>query len=116
MRLAALTALILALSAAPATAAPVEGNSKRNCVYAAHYISKMNALGAMVGHTYDCALVYNDASPDWAGWEMPWFVIHRNPDLNWANWKNAPGTDRTLIITQNLFPSALNGTGWLDAG
>src|SRR4051812_1311075 len=131
MRLVAATALLLALIAAPATAAPVEAGgqghgrlaapplpqpepvrgtpgppaaapieagAKRNCVYAAHYISKLNAFGDIVGHSYDCALVYNDAAPAWPDWENPWFVRHVDPDLNWAKWKAAaPG--RTLIIT-----------------
>src|SRR3954471_21648927 len=115
MRLVAATALLLALIAAPATAAPIEAGAKRNCVYAAHYISKLNAFGDMVGHSYDCALVYNDAAPAWPDWENPWFVRHVDPDLNWAKWKAAaPG--RTLIITQNLFPSEVNGSNWLDAG
>src|SRR4051794_35913861 len=70
----------------------------------------------MVGRDIDCALVYNDASPDWAGWENPWFLHHPDPNLNWAHWATAPGTSRQLIITQNLFPSSENNADWRDAG
>src|SRR4051812_37978882 len=70
----------------------------------------------MVGRDIDCALVYNDASPDWAGWENPWFLHHPDPNLNWARWATAPGTSRRLIITQNLFPSSENNADWRHAG
>jgi hypothetical protein len=92
------------------------GDDKRVCVYSAHHIATLGDFGRMVGRDIDCALVYNDASPDWAGWENPWFLHHPDPDLNWARWATAPGTARRLIITQNLFPSALNATDWRHAG
>ena len=35
---------------------------------------------------------------------------------DWSQWASAPGTKRQLIISQDLFPSALNGSDWLAAG
>jgi hypothetical protein len=105
-----------ALACVAPAAAHADDLSKRSCVYTAHKIDKLNAFGQMVGRDMDCALVFNDASPDWAGWENPWFLHHPDPNLNWAHWATAPGTSRQLIITQNLFPSALNSTDWRHAG
>jgi hypothetical protein len=102
-------------SSAGAAGAPAPDDAKLPCVYAAHHIATLVAFGAMVHRSFDCALVYNDASPDWAGWEDPWFTHHPDPDLNWAKWVAAkPG--RKLIITQNLFPASVNGTAWRAAG
>jgi hypothetical protein len=70
----------------------------------------------MVGRNFDCAMVYNNASPDWAGWENPWFLTGADANYNWASWAQAPGTHRRLVITNNLFPSALNNSDWLHAG
>ncbi len=91
---------------APRTVAPAVDTTKQECVYSYHRVDQLVAFGAAVGHDFNCALVYNNASPDWKNWEMPWFVIHGDPNFNWAKWKVAvPG--RRLIITQALVPSGL---------
>jgi Glycosyl hydrolase family 26 len=61
-------------------------------------------------------MVFNNASPDWHGWEDPWFLHDTEPGYDWSAWVSAPGTHRQLIVTQNLFPSALNGSDWLRQG
>src|SRR3954453_12962900 len=102
---------LLSLALAPAAAA---SDSKQTCVYVGP-IAPLAAFDALVGGPPDCAMVYNDGSPDWAGWEDPWFTHHPDPNLNWVKWQQAaPG--RRLIITQNLFPSQLNNTDWRTAG
>jgi Glycosyl hydrolase family 26 len=92
------------------------GDSKSVCAYGANSIARFNAFSALVGRDINCALVYNDASPDWAGWETPWFLYHSDPNYNWRKWKTAPGTGRHLIITQNLFPSSENNLDWRHMG
>ena len=88
----------------PATAAA----PKQGCVYSYHRVDQLGTFGAAVGHDFNCALVYNNASPDWANWEKPWFTIHGDPNFNWAHGKIAvPG--RRLIITQALIPSGMEG-------
>ena len=80
--------------------------AKRACVYSYHRTQNLDAFSAAIGRNVDCALVYNNASPDWANWERPWFMIHGDPNFNWAKWKTAvPG--RRLIISQALIPSGL---------
>jgi hypothetical protein len=64
----------------------------------------------------NCAVVFNNASPDWAGWEKPWFTRHITPDQDWAKWATANGTKRQLIVSQNLFPTSLNHADWRHAG
>jgi hypothetical protein len=83
----------------------------RTCAYSDR--KGIAEFGKVVGRTVDCALVFNDASTNWHGWEMPWFVSNGNPDLKWANWMRSV-KGRTLILTQNLFPSSLNRSNWLD--
>lgn len=87
---------------------------KRTCLYSYHRTQELAAFSATVGRDISCALVYNNASPDWANWERPWFIIHGDPNFNWANWKNAvPG--RRLIITQALIPSGVD-PDWRERG
>jgi hypothetical protein len=102
---------------ASGTGALIGGDSKTDCVYAAESISILQGFEQMVNHHFDCVLVYNNASPDWAGWDDPWFLTrHAPPGHDWQQWATAAGTHRELIITQGLFPSDLDGTNWLQAG
>ncbi len=90
---------------------------RRDCIYTAHKISVLDSFERLIGRRIDCVLVYNDASPNWAGWEKPWFVDYSSqPDYDWSQWATARGTNRQLIITQNLFPSAVNHDDWLRLG
>src|SRR4051794_34772115 len=117
-RAAVLATVIFAVAVAggaPAVAAPLADDAKQNCIYPRHQRSILGSFEAMIGREYDCVLVFNDASPDWAGWEDPWYEHHPDPNLNWAKWvKEKPG--RRLIVTQNLFPSEVNNTNWRPAG
>jgi hypothetical protein len=105
---------------APSTPAGAQaligGNSKTDCVYAANSIQVLQAFDQMVNRNFECVLVYNDASPDWVGWEDPWFLTEQDPNYNWVKWATAPRTHRQLIITNSLFPSQLINTDWLHAG
>jgi Glycosyl hydrolase family 26 len=92
------------------------GNAKADCTYTANSVRVLRSFERMVNHTFDCALVYNNASPDWAGWEKPWFLTNQDPNYNWASWAAAPRRHRQLIVTNNLFPSDVNNTDWLHAG
>ena len=88
----------------PPTVRPAPDDSKRVCAYTYHRIDQLAAYSAQIGRDIDCAFVYNSAAPDWASWAQPWFIVHGDPNLNWAKWKRAvPG--RRLIITQGLIPS-----------
>ena len=96
------------------TDAPAVG-AKSACIYPSEHISLLDDFSAMVGRTFNCVMVYNDAAPTWASWESPWFV-HTYADMNWGTWATAPGTNRRLVITQNLFPSSENSSNWLADG
>jgi hypothetical protein len=89
---------------------------KTACVYAQEHISIMQAFGRTVGRRFSCAMVFNDAAPDWAAWSDPWFINPTYPDLSWSRWATAPGTHRRLIITQDLFPADENNSDWLQSG
>lgn len=107
---AAAIALAIAL-----TRSTSPGLDKRVCAYSSHRVSVLEAFSHKIGRDVSCAVVFNDASLTWAQWASPWFLTHPNPDMNWANWLRS-GHGRQLIITQNLFPSSLKGTDWLDPG
>lgn len=89
--------------------------SKRDCAYSANRIATLRRFSRLVHRSMDCALVYS-ASPDWAGWEDPWFIHHPDPGLNWAKWKRAGKGRRDLIVTQSLIPYDLRTTAWRTAG
>ena len=76
----------------------------------------LDQFGDAVGRAFQCAMVFNDAAPDWSGWERPWFTNRTYADESWATWATTPGTDRRLIITQNLFPASENSADWLALG
>lgn len=103
-------ALITGGSARPA------GGSKTDCVYTANSISRLQSFELLVHRSFSCALVYNNAAPNWASWQKPWFLTPGKPSTDWAQWVTTPGTHRQLIITNNLFPSDLNHSDWLRAG
>jgi hypothetical protein len=89
---------------------------KLACVYSAHSLSTLVALGNLVHRNFTCALVYNNNATDWSSWENPWFIITGISDNQWAKWATAPGTNRQLIVTQNLFPASVDHTDWRAAG
>lgn len=91
-------------AAGPSTAATVATNAKRNCLYSRHSIATLDQLGQRLGRAFDCAVVFNDASPDWKGWEHPWFIGYYKADSDWARWM-AAAPARQLIITQSMIPS-----------
>lgn len=114
---AALLGFCLTGEAGTASAAATGVPSKEQCIYTALKISILDRFERHIGHEINCALVYNDASPNWAGWEKPWFVdYYSEPNLDWSAWATAPGTKRRLIITQNLFPASVNHAHWLRLG
>lgn len=116
-RLAILLVLLVAAVAAPSLANASVDNAKQQCVYSAHEISILDQFDRLVGQQVNCAMVFNDATSTWAQWAHPWFINYTNePNYNWSQWATAPGTSRRLIITQNLFPSSLVGTDWLQRG
>jgi Glycosyl hydrolase family 26 len=108
----AATALVLLAPAGSAAGHP----RARACVYAAHSHRTMQRFERMVGRTLDCAVVFNNAAPNWHYWERPWFVSHNDPDLNWARWATAPHTSRLLVISQSLTPGSVLGGDWRTAG
>jgi hypothetical protein len=107
---------LVPVAASGASAAPMADDGKAVCAYSAHHISTLDEYSRLVHHAVDCALVYNDSAQTWQAWETPWFLHHGDPDLNWARWATAPGTQRRLVITQNLFPAELNRADWRTAG
>jgi hypothetical protein len=92
------------------------GDDKRVCVYSSDHISLLELFDELVGRNINCVMVFNDASPDWSGWENPWFLHDSLSDMNWSAWATAPGTNRQLIITQNLFPASEDNADWLQQG
>ncbi len=109
---AAAAALLLALSI---FGPRIPHNAKADCVSAGPSVATMFSFERLVDRSVDCALVFNNSSPNWAGWTHPWFVADRGP-YDWANWVRAPGPHRQLIISQNLFPTSLDGSDWRNAG
>jgi Glycosyl hydrolase family 26 len=114
LRLATLVIAFMVFPVAGAQAGTI--GSKRACVYSAHSIATLAEFDNLVGRDIDCVVVYNNASPDWYGWETPWFTRHITPDHDWAAWATQPGTNRKLVISQNLFPASEDNTDWRTAG
>jgi Glycosyl hydrolase family 26 len=86
------------------------------CLYSAEHISMLDEFGTLVHRSFQCAVVYNNASTTWASWDTPWFTEPVVADSDWDAWATAPGTHRTLIITQDLFPTSEDNADWLSLG
>jgi hypothetical protein len=109
-------ALAVALTIAAPARAAIASNQKRVCVYSGHSLATLAAFDALVGRDVDCVMLFANSSATWADWESPWFLHATGVDDGWRSWATAPGADRELIISLNLFPSSENGADWRDAG
>jgi hypothetical protein len=89
---------------------------KALCVYSQHSLRRLAAFQRLVGRPVDCVVVYNDAAPDWQGFEHPWFVATGITDFRWGVWARAPRTHRRLIITQPLVPTSELRRDWRALG
>lgn len=107
---------VAAIVSISASGTSVRFASRADCAYVGTNVQALRRFEALVHQTVSCAVVFNNAAPNWTAWERPWFVTSRNPDLRWGAWAVAPGTHRQLVITQNLFPADLDGSDWLHAG
>jgi hypothetical protein len=100
------------------SSASVVDDQKRVCVYDDDSISALTRFAALVARrTVDCAQVYG-GTENWAAWADPWFTVENNPNLNWGAWVRASPADdrRLLIITQQMIPTDLGSTDWLQKG
>ena len=87
-----------------AATAVLSSDAKANCVEPDMNTTDLAMLDSLVGTTYNCVLLFNDAKPSWSTWENVWWA---NPtsDTNWNAWLHAePG--RQLIISQPMVPSS----------
>ncbi len=69
-----LLAIMPAIADAARLAVPASAPRSRACIYTAHNHATLRAFERLVGHRFSCAVVFNDAAPDWQGWERPWFI------------------------------------------
>ncbi len=88
--------------------------AKTPCIYPRQTISVLDQLQQVLGRTFECVLVYNDAAPDWAGWQRPWFASSSIPDHAWADWTRADGR-RSLVISQSMVPAGAPDD-WVERG
>ena len=77
----------------------------RTCAYGGDTRSGLRAFDALVGIHVDCALVFDDAAPNWKAWDDPWFTNNPIANENWSSF--AADAHNRLIITVNLFPTPL---------
>lgn len=96
----------------PVIAAPIAGDG--TCLYSGHLIDRLGAFGEAIGRPIDCAMVFNNAAPTWDDLVTPWFVVHGDANLNWAEWKRAE-PQRRLIISQALVPDQVPDD-WRERG
>ena len=104
-------------SAWPHTRRPIEqtaigSTDTKVCAgYAGAGVADLGALSQTTGIDYHWAMVFNNASPDWAAWSVPWSVKPGNTsNLSWGKWKTAV-SGRRLIITQDMIPNSESITG-----
>lgn len=79
-------------------------DAKRPCAYTQHSIERLDSLGRLIDHDFDCALVFNDQAPDWYAWQHPWFTKSTEVDKDWTGWKIG-NISRLLIVSPGLVPS-----------
>lgn len=92
---------------------PASPDPTRACVYATQ--ADLLDFDSLVGQNTACALVFDTTAPDWASWELPWFVSSTARNTNWAEWVKSDDT-HSLVITQSLFPLGAPLKDWLRRG
>lgn len=104
------TAAGVAAAASPSThvaawsAEAQRADRKTACIYTRNDVHLLAAFQRRIGRAFSCAVVFNDASPGWAGWVEPWVQVHPDPRFQWDEWvRAAPG--RRLVLTQSLVPA-----------
>lgn len=95
------------VAAAPPAPRPVVGDTKTACVYTFHRLSLLHEFERNVGRKSSCVVLFNDAVPQWAGWENPWFLHHGGADYAWPSWLRSGHGSRTAVVTQALVPAGV---------
>lgn len=75
----------------------------RYCAYSQHSVSRLDDLGKLVGHNYDCAMLFNDEATSWDNWSHPWFTTSKG-DQDWTGWKRSDPNHR-VVISPGLVPT-----------
>lgn len=92
----------------------IASDARRVCGYGRNTLGGLREFQRLVDRPLSCALVFVD-SPDWRGWERPYFLAPTNPGIAWAKWVRDGGGKRDLIVTQTLFPGPMPGPASLKA-
>jgi hypothetical protein len=74
----------------------------RYCAYSQHSVSRLANLGHLVGHDYDCSMLFNDEATSWDNWSHPWFTTSKG-DQDWVSWKKAD-PNRRVVISPGFVP------------
>ena len=84
------------------------------CVYTAETLEGLQQFDQVVSRQIKCAMVFDNAAPDWSAWENPWFISNPIRNENWTEFARRPGD--TMIVTLNLFPSSVDTANWRAIG
>jgi hypothetical protein len=106
--------LVCAAVAVGLATVPGAGTKPMACVYAGAELSGLQQFDRVAGRQIKCAMVFDDAAPNWNAWAYPWFVYNRIPNENWIQFARRRGD--TMIITLNLFPTSVNNSNWRPVG
>ena len=79
-------------------------NSKTVCIYTGSDISALTAFSKLAGRPVNCAVLYNDANPEWSQWVSPWFTHPKEGDAYWPQWIKADPAVRRVVVTQEMVP------------
>lgn len=102
------------LATVQSTSSFLSGDSKTNCVEPDSNLTDLAMLSSLVGTTYNCVLLFNDAKPDWQTWTNVWWASPPSSGSNWLGWlAGEPG--RRLIISQPMVPNDVP-SNWAQLG
>src|SRR3984957_7860615 len=90
--------------------------AKTDCVYSNNSLSTLSSLDSNVRQNVNCVMLFVNSTTTWQQWETPWIDTDTDTDNNWDGWIKTPGTSRQAVITQDLIPTGIANTDWLDAG
>jgi hypothetical protein len=98
----ALAAALVLTRLAWATGSDWFSATGRYCAYSQHSASRLANLGDLVGHKYDCTMLFNDEATTWDNWTHPWFTTSKG-DQDWTGWKRSDPA-RRVVISPGLVP------------
>lgn len=92
---------------------PFVHRGTRACVDPGPTLSDLRAYEHTMHRRVTCVELFDNTAATWSQWADPWLITERNPDENWTAYARS---GHRIVLTVDMFPSALDHANWRPAG